>query len=57
MENGKPGEKRVQQESGGRVKVRTPQEKNVPICRTKTAKAGHPNLLGELKLRHPRRAN
>jgi hypothetical protein len=30
MENLETGEKRVQQESRGRIKVRTPQEKNVP---------------------------
>jgi len=26
------------------------------LCRIKTAKVGHPNLLGELELRHPRAA-
>src|SRR5713101_606328 len=38
LENGKPGEKRVQQESRGRVKVRTTQEKNVPSLQNQNRK-------------------
>jgi len=30
-----------------------PRRRMSHLCRTKTAKVGHPNLLGELKLRHP----